>query len=228
MNKTMNHQNQANVPSHDDTRHRLIMAGLMAFDQHGFEGASTRNIAASAGTNISSIAYHFGSKEKLYLAVAEYIADEIGAMVDELETDIGDDFVLLKEGRLPRDQAILLLRSLLKNWLADMFLGKEDRQKWSSFLFREQYNPTEAFELLYQKGIGRFLEILAHFFSCIEQKPATDLTVRYHAFSLFGQILALKIERASVKRFFGWSAIDKKTLGTLVDVVNCNIASLEH
>ena len=109
-----------------------------------------------------------------------------------------------------------------------MFLGKKHEHKWSSFLFREQSNPTEAFELLYEKGVGRFLEILAHFFSCIEQKPVTELSVRYHAFTLFGQLLAFEIERATVKRFFGWSAIDKKTLDTLTDVVNSNIAGLEH
>lgn len=37
--------------------------------QHGYEGTSTRMIAAAAGVNISMISYYFGSKESLLEAI---------------------------------------------------------------------------------------------------------------------------------------------------------------
>lgn len=40
--------------------------------------ATTREIAAQAGQNIAAITYYFGSKEDLYLACAQWIADFIG------------------------------------------------------------------------------------------------------------------------------------------------------
>lgn len=40
--------------------------------------ATTREIAARAGQNIAAITYYFGSKEDLYLACAQWIADFIG------------------------------------------------------------------------------------------------------------------------------------------------------
>ena len=46
-----------------------IAEGLFA--QLGYEGSSTRHIAADAGMNISMLNYYFGSKEGLYKAVVE-------------------------------------------------------------------------------------------------------------------------------------------------------------
>jgi AcrR family transcriptional regulator len=55
------------------------------FAAKGFEGASTRDIAAAAGVNISSLHYHWESKETLYFAVFENIYDRI---VDLLRSSI--------------------------------------------------------------------------------------------------------------------------------------------
>ena len=54
-------------PSSRDT---LLSAALDAFGRHGFDSASTRDIAKSAGMPMSQITYHFGGKDGLYLACA--------------------------------------------------------------------------------------------------------------------------------------------------------------
>ena len=46
--------------SADLTRLALIRAALTLFGSKGFDGTSTRDIAALANANIGSIAYHFG------------------------------------------------------------------------------------------------------------------------------------------------------------------------
>ncbi|MDR1529843.1 MAG: CerR family C-terminal domain-containing protein [Burkholderiales bacterium] len=213
-----------NVP--DDTRRRLILAGLAAFDQYGFNGASTRQIAAEAGTNISSIAYYFGSKEKLYLAVAEYIAEEVGNMIKEFEDSLGDKISLIKAGLLPPEEAIVLLQEVWHQWLRDVLLTEKHTHQWCLFLLREQSNPTEAFDILYEKGIGRFLETLGHLVGCVEQCPATSFSVRFHAFLLFGHMLAFEIKKETMKRFFDWKNIDEKKLRLLTKAINAEIAGL--
>lgn len=57
------------------TRRRQILgAAAKLFSQHGFDGATTRQIAKSAGVNEAIIFRHFASKEELYwAAVAEQI-----------------------------------------------------------------------------------------------------------------------------------------------------------
>ena len=55
------------------TKARILGAAEEVFAAKGFEGASTREIAAAAGVNISSLHYHWESKETLYFAVFENI-----------------------------------------------------------------------------------------------------------------------------------------------------------
>jgi AcrR family transcriptional regulator len=52
----------------------LLKAGQSAFARHGFEGASLRGIAASAGVDPALAAHHFGSKEALWEAIIERFA----------------------------------------------------------------------------------------------------------------------------------------------------------
>ena len=61
-------------PRSDATRAALVAAGLDLFGRRGFEATSTREIAAAAGVNLAAIAYHFGSKDGLRLACADFIA----------------------------------------------------------------------------------------------------------------------------------------------------------
>ena len=58
-------------------RDKLIHAAIERFGKRGFDGVGTREIAAAVDTPMSSITYHFGGKEGLYLAAAEHIFDHI-------------------------------------------------------------------------------------------------------------------------------------------------------
>lgn len=63
------------VPS--STKARILAAAERIFAARGFEGASTREIAAASEANISSLHYHWESKETLYYAVFERIHDQL-------------------------------------------------------------------------------------------------------------------------------------------------------
>lgn len=59
------------------TKARILDAAEQVFAAKGFAGASTREIAAKARVNISSLHYHWNSKETLYFAVFQDIYDRI-------------------------------------------------------------------------------------------------------------------------------------------------------
>ena len=59
------------------TKARILAAAEEVFATGGFAGASTREIAAAAHVNISSLHYHWESKETLYVAVFQNIYDRI-------------------------------------------------------------------------------------------------------------------------------------------------------
>jgi AcrR family transcriptional regulator len=61
-----------------DTRDRLVEAALEAFATHGFDGATTRDIAQRAGVALAALPYHFTTKEALWRAAADRIFGLLG------------------------------------------------------------------------------------------------------------------------------------------------------
>jgi len=59
------------------TKARILAAAEEVFAAKGFAGASTREIAGKARVNISSLHYHWETKETLYFAVFQNIYDRI-------------------------------------------------------------------------------------------------------------------------------------------------------
>lgn len=68
----------------NDSRKRLLQTALVLFAENGFDGVSTRDIAAKAQVNISLISYYFKGKEGLYLAVLEEFTSESRQRLKEL------------------------------------------------------------------------------------------------------------------------------------------------
>ena len=62
-------QKQGISGSDKPVQDRLLDAAEQLFAENGFEGASVRDIAATAGCNIAAVNYYFGSKDKLYTEV---------------------------------------------------------------------------------------------------------------------------------------------------------------
>src|SRR3546814_4551512 len=58
-------------------QNRLLETAVREFGRKGLDGASTRGLAKAAGTAMSSITYHYGRKEGLYLAAADYIVSQM-------------------------------------------------------------------------------------------------------------------------------------------------------
>jgi TetR/AcrR family transcriptional regulator len=86
----------------EELRERLISASLVEFAANGYEGASTRAIAARAGAHQPQINYHFESKEALWEAAVRRLMEQLDAAME------------LPAGASPRDQFAHLVRSLTK------------------------------------------------------------------------------------------------------------------
>lgn len=66
-----------------DARDLIVEAALAAFAEHGFHGASMRDIAARAGVSQSLVHHHFGSKDALWNFVGERISADFLAYMAE-------------------------------------------------------------------------------------------------------------------------------------------------
>jgi AcrR family transcriptional regulator len=88
------------------TKARILEAAEAIFAARGFEGASTREIAARAGVNISSLHYHWASKEMLYVAVFQDVFDRLTGL-------LRDTLVRLAEERRREVVVTRVMRELI-------------------------------------------------------------------------------------------------------------------
>jgi AcrR family transcriptional regulator len=64
---------QSNQGLAADSQQKLLEAAFSVIAEKGLEGLRTRDIVARAGVNISTLHYHFKTKEKLLAAVVDYV-----------------------------------------------------------------------------------------------------------------------------------------------------------
>ena len=128
-------------PSRQDgeqSRERLLRAGLALFAQQGFDKTSTREIAESAQTNVAAISYYFGDKAGLYRAV-----------FFESQGSPEDDIARYTDPQLSLEQA---LRSLYASFLEPLRHGDMARQCMKLHA-REMIEPTGLWEEEISTGI---------------------------------------------------------------------------
>ncbi len=110
-----------------ETRARLIAAGIDLFGRHGFDGASTRDIALAAGLNAPALQYYFENKDGLYRACARTVAAQAWERLDGVVTAAEK----LLEGS-PSDSLLVQSFCGIQSVLADLLGGEQGR--WFSWM----------------------------------------------------------------------------------------------
>jgi AcrR family transcriptional regulator len=182
-----------------DTRAQLLDAALDVFGRFGYEGASTREIAKSANANLAAILYHFGGKEGLHLAVAEHIAESIGAKLGPTIAAIS-----APEAAASPATARTMLHRLIETF-ADVILGSAEAERWARFIVREQMQPTAAFDVIY-RFLGNAVTNASRLFATALNRP-DDVELRVRVFTFMGQVLVFRVAQAVVLRRLEWRAI---------------------
>ena len=185
------------LPDRDrDTRQRLIDAGLEIFGTYNLEGVTTRQLAELAGVNQAAIPYYFGGKEGLYFAVIEHLFSANFAVIGPVVIALQGELASKKP---TRDEALALLKKLL-NTMLERILARKASSTWARIIMREQMQPTQAFSLIYEKGIRRVHEAVAMLLAIILEKKPTDRRVILRSHMVVGQILIFLAGRETIRR----------------------------
>lgn len=203
----------------ESTESKLIEAGIALFGELGFKATTTRMVAEKANANIGSIAYYFGNKQGLYLAIAEQISR---CILEKLSFAQFPDVTALSKHEANVELVAILHR------MVDVFATDCEAEKWLMLILREQVSPTEAFDTLYDNAFFKVQSFLSQLVAKISgAKPASpEVIVQTHM--LAGQVTFLLVGRTPLLRRLGKSEsqLDAATIKIAKQAITLHVDAL--
>lgn len=206
----------------EHAKRQLIAAALAQFGEYGLH-ATTRDIAAQAGQNIAAIPYYFGSKEDLYLACADWIADFIGSAFQPL---VEAAAALLSAPVPDRDAIRQLILTACGNMI--QLLTQDDTLSLSKFISREQLSPTAAYQRVHDRVISPMHTYLTQLIAAYTGRDPADTQTILHTHALLGEVLAFRLGRETILLRTGWTQFDENNVAQINDVIACHLDLILH
>jgi len=206
----------------EDSRQRIIDAALEVFGRHGFEGATTRMLAQSAGVNLAAIGYYFGGKEGLYRAVAEHVV----ATISERQGPVAARAkAALDDPALTREAALAHLLEIVDS-IAEMLIGAGPADRWAAFIMREQMLPTAAFDIIYQGFQARMHAVCSALVARVVGGNPDDVAIRITTSTIIGQILVFRAARATMQRLLDWPEFSPERVAEIQSAIRRNVTRM--
>jgi AcrR family transcriptional regulator len=204
--------------SAEQTRQALIRAGLKLFGERGYDGTSTRQIAAAANANIGSIAYHFGSKEGLRAACAGFIVKTIKGMAGQALSAAAPSATGPEEAR--RQLLVALER------MVGFIVASPEAGVIVQFVLRELSHPTAALDIIYDGVFDPTHRRLCRIWAAATGEDAESERTRITVFTMIGQVIYFRIGRAAVMRRMGWNDIGAREASAIAEVARSNLGAI--
>ena len=200
----------------DQTRATLIRAALRLFGTRGFDGTSTRDIAAAANANIGSIAYHFGGKEGLRTACAGFIVDTIGAIAGQ---------ALDAAPAAGPEAATAGLETALER-LVGFLIAQPQAGEIVQFILRELAHPTAALDIIYDGVFEPTHKRLCVIWGAATGEDPESDEAKLAVFTMIGQVIYFRIAREAVMRRMGWTSIGQNEAGAVIAATKANLTAI--
>ncbi|GAA1792023.1 TetR/AcrR family transcriptional regulator [Planosporangium flavigriseum] len=114
-------------PGYSDTREAILTAARQAFAERGYDKASIRQIATSAGVDPALVHHYFGAKEQLFLAAMEAPIDPgkaieqvVAGGLDGIGERLVRTFVTVWDSPAGTPAAALVRSAVSHDWSARM------------------------------------------------------------------------------------------------------------
>jgi TetR/AcrR family transcriptional regulator, regulator of cefoperazone and chloramphenicol sensitivity len=210
------HSSTGGYPRGEETRARIIAAAMRLFGEKGYEGASTRDIAAAAGVNAPALQYYFDNKEGVLRACVEFIADRAW---ESLSEGVVEAERLIAEGA--DDEALIEAYCDLQTRAAEFKFKAADQDDWRLFMARQQagLDPDIGFEAVFRRISVRTFAVAAAIIGRLIGRPADDEEVRIRAVALSGQFQVFHVCRRMALRLLDWDEIDAERQALVKSVV---------
>ncbi len=177
-----------------ETRERLLQTAVIAFGQRDYDGVAIRQIVKAAGVNIAAVSYHFGGKRGLYLATVAYLAERLHAEMAEHHRRVTQ--ALETADRTACADLLCEFTGLF----IQVMLSDELGESAPGIIFREQHQPTDAYEILYEKLLKPMHLTLTRLVACHREETTASRSSLLLAHALLGQCVIFRIGRTTLLR----------------------------
>ena len=154
------------------------------------------------------IGYHFGGKPGLYLAalrsIAASVSTRIGPLVESIEAQLEADGAA-RTGKKVAERALAALQALLEAFVG--MLASDDSAAWARLILREQQNPSDGFDVLYEGFMHRILGVASELVARAQNRGASAAQCKLAAFTILGQAIVFRAARAAVMREMQWQRL---------------------
>lgn len=185
---------------HMETKDRILRAAIDLFSDHGFTGASVRDICSRAEANIASINYYFGGKEALYSVVVKHVYDDLDSynpmprLADAPENPCGQ----------------------LASWI-DWYIHRQldpKTERLARFIRREIADPTPMLQEMVDHIISPLVMELHILVKAILPEETSNEELRVHCALITGPTIASMICKPIASRIacYEGSKIDVESL----------------
>jgi len=195
------------APQELGTKARLLQAGRKIFAEHGLENATIRDICSQAGANVAAVNYHFGGKEKLYIAVLQ---DYIEKENERHPRDAG-----VTEQSPPEERLRVYLRSFLLQTLGD---GTPENDRLGKLLTQEFIEPSQYFGEIFEKHCRPTHNMLLDIVR--QMLPGESETVISRcASSIIGQCVLFDVAKEAISRMSPELVLKAENMDNIVDFI---------
>lgn len=187
----------------ENTRERILKAAERIYAASGFHGMSLRDVTVLAGVNLAAVNYHFGSKDKLILALADRrltpINTERLARLDKLRAKHGREPIPVRE----------LVGALIDPMFKALRQGKNNRAIMVRLVAQMMIDDPRRFshihKTFYKPVLDRYHDELQR---TIPQLTSHQVNARF--FCAFATVLGIRLMHESMDWFLKVRSEDKQ------------------
>jgi len=171
------------------------------------ENATVRDICTQAGANVAAVNYHFGGKERLYIAVLQdYIEREHERHPHDAGVTPDSD---------PKDRLRVYLHSFLLQTLGD---GTPESERLGKLLMQEFIEPSQFFGEIFEKHCRPTQNLLIDIVR--QMIPEASETVIYRcASSIIGQCVLFDMAKEAISRMNPELVLQAGNIEHIVDFI---------
>ena len=203
-----------------DTRSRLLTVATQLFSDRGYEGVSTREIAAAANTTLPTIPHHFGSKAGLYQAIFTAIAEDMERRLSPAATAA---LAVLDNKHASRAELVNALENLV---LVHARAFLQNSSEWGQLLVREQLHPTAALVAVNQVLEKRLLDPLLRLIAKLTHSSSKSGQVKLKVMTWLGRVLVFRFARTSLLNLMGWEELNPARINLILGFLRLEVRAL--